>query len=480
MIIPELIRILIEEKGMDYDLAVEVVKKTCAYTNHTIMAEALETWPVSYLEEIVPHLLPVIRELDRRVRLDCPDPRVRIIDEKGLVHMPYIALHYTFSINGVSAIHTQILKETEMRPFFELYPERFSNKTNGITIRRWLISCNRELGAYVSSLIGDSFRRDGRLLEKLMKYRDDSDVLRDLEEIKLHAKEAFCAFVEKREGIRLDPEGIFDVQAKEIHGYKRQQLFALYIIHRKAGKKPLRPINFVAAGKAAPAYTFARDVLHLLLVLQDLINNDSDVNGDLHMAVLTDYNVTYAEKVIPACDISEQISLASREASGTGNMKFMVNGAVTLCTEDGSNAEIHELVGDDNIYIFGAGKDQVIGLLKSRSYDPAALYRSDPCIAGAVDFILSPDVCRLGNGEILSRISRELTTGDRFMALLDLEDYIRVKDRMIADYEDRDKWRRMMLINIARAGYFSSDRTVGEYNEEIWHLHGDKRPLEWI
>ena len=484
MIIPELIRILIEEKGMDYDLAVEAVRKTCAYTNHTIMAEALETWPVSYLEEIVPGLLPVIRELDRRVRISCSDPRVWIIDEKGLVHMPYIALHYCFSVNGVSSIHTQILEETEMRPFYELYPERFSNKTNGITIRRWLISCNRELGAYVSSLIGDSFRRDGRLLEKLMKYRDDPEVLGDLEEIKLHAKETFCAWVEKKEGIRLDPEGIFDVQTKEIHGYKRQQLFALYIIHRylevREGKRPVRPINFIAGGKAAPAYTFAKDVLHLLLVLQDLINHDPLVSRDLHMAVLTDYNVTCAEKVIPACDISEQISLASREASGTGSMKFMLNGAVTLGTEDGSNAEIHELVGDDNIYIFGAGKDRVIGLLREGSYDPGALYRSDPVIRRAVDFILSPAVCSLGSGEILSRLHRELISSDRFMALLDMEDYIRVKDRMIDDYEDRDKWRRMMLINIARAGYFSSDRTVGEYNEEIWHLQGDKRPLEWI
>ena len=484
MIIPELIRILIEEKGMDYDLAVDAVIRTCAYTNHTIMAEALEIWPMSYLEEIVPRLVPVIRELDRRVRARCQDPEVWIIDDRGLVHMAHIALHYTFSVNGVSSIHTRILEETALKKFYELYPHRFSNKTNGITIRRWLITCNRELGAYVSSVIGDSFRRDGRLLEKLMKYRNDPDILNDLEEIKLHAKETFCSYVQDKEGIRLDPRGVFDVHVKSIHAYKRQQLFALDIIHRyleaRRGRKPARPINFIAGGKAAPAYSFAKDILHLLLILQDLINSDPAVNDCLHMAVLSDYNVASAEKLIPACDISEQISLASREASGTACMKFMVNGALTLGTIDGSNVEIRDLVGEENIYLFGADKDTVIGHLSRGDYDPAALYGQDPILREAVDFILSPEVCRLGDGGVLYRLSGELRTRDTFMSLLDFEDYVRTKDRMLSDYEDRLKWRKMMLVNIARAGYFSSDRTVGEYNEEIWHLQGDKRPLDWV
>ncbi len=474
LVIPELIRILTEEKALSMDEAIEVVSKTCAYTNHTILAEALETWPMEYLEKVVPQLVPIIRELDRRVRAKYKDPDVQIIDKDNKVHMAFIDIHYGFSVNGVAAIHTEILEDTELHKFYELYPEKFNNKTNGITFRRWLLSCNHELANFLSETISDAYKKDANRLEDLLQYKDDAQVLDRLGDIKKNNKLALTEYIRAHEGVELDPNGIFDIQIKRLHEYKRQQMNALYIIHKyleiKSGKKPVRPLNFIFGAKAAPAYIIAQDIIHLLLVLQDIINHDPDVNRYMHLVFVTNYNVTYAEKLIPACEVSEQISLASKEASGTSNMKFMLNGAVTLGTADGANVEIHQMVGDDNIYMFGIDSETVIEHYKKADYVSRDYYEKSPVIREAVDFIVGPQCMKIGHKENLERLYNDILNKDWFMALIDLEDYIRVKDQMFADYEDRKRWNQMSLVNIAKAGFFSSDRTIAEYNRDIWKL----------
>lgn len=474
MVIPELIRILVDEKAFTMDEAIEVVSKTCAYTNHTILAEALEKWPLEYLEKVVPQLVPIIKELDKRTREKFEDETVQIIDENDRVHMAHIDIHYGFSVNGVAAIHTEILKDTELHAFYKIYPEKFNNKTNGITFRRWLLSCNRELAGFLSTTIGDGYKKDADKLEKLLAFSDDQAVLDRLAEIKAEKKKELAAYVKEAEGVVLNPDSIFDIQVKRMHEYKRQQMNALYIIHKyleiKGGKKPSTPLTFIFGAKAAPAYVIAQDIIHLLLVLQEIINNDPDVSPYMTMLMVENYNVSYAEKLIPACDVSEQISLASKEASGTGNMKFMLNGAVTLGTSDGANVEIHELVGDDNIYIFGEKSETVIAHYAKADYVSKDYYKKSPIIKEAVDFIVSKEALKVGHKENLERLYKELLNKDWFMTLLDLEDYIKTKDRIFKDYEDRQKWKKMMLVNIAKAGFFSSDRTIAEYNRDIWKL----------
>ena len=474
MVIPELIRILVEEKAFTMDEAIEVVSKTCAYTNHTILAEALEKWPLAYLEKVVPQLVPYIKELDKRIAAKYDDSKVQIIDENNRVHMAHIDIHYGFSVNGVAAIHTEILKDSELNNFYKIYPEKFNNKTNGITFRRWLLSCNRELAGFLSQTIGDGYKKDADKLEKLLEYKDDQAVLDRLAEIKMNRKKELAAYVKEAEGVTLNPESIFDIQVKRLHEYKRQQMNALYIIHKyleiKSGKKPVRPLTFIFGAKAAPAYVIAQDIIHLLLVLQEIIKNDPEVSPYMTVLMVENYNVSYAEKLIPACDIPEQISLASKEASGTGNMKFMLNGAVTLGTSDGANVEIHELVGDDNIYIFGEKSEAVIAHYEKADYVSKDFYEKSPVIREAVDFIISEQALKAGHKENLERLYKELVNKDWFMTLLDLEDYIEAKDRAFADYEDRQKWKKMMLVNIAKAGFFSSDRTIAEYNRDIWKL----------
>lgn len=474
MIIPELIRILVNDKAFTMDEAIDVVSRTCAYTNHTILAEALEKWPLSYLEKVVPQLVPIIKELSARVARKYSDPRVQIIDKDGRVHMAHMDIHYGFSVNGVAAIHTEILKETELHPFYEIYPEKFNNKTNGITFRRWLLSCNRELTALIDETIGTDYKKDAGKLEKLMEYVDDEAFTDRLLEIKKEKKRILAEYILEKEGETLNPDSIFDVQIKRLHEYKRQQMNALYIIHKyleiKKGKRPARPLTFLFGAKAAPAYVIAKDIIHLLLVLQQIVNNDPDVKDFMKVVMVENYNVSYAEKLIPAADISEQISLASKEASGTGNMKMMLNGAVTLGTADGANVEIHELVGDDNIYIFGADSEAVISHYEKADYVSKEYYEKSPVIREAVDFIVGERAMAAGSRENLERLYNELLNKDWFMTLLDLEDYIKVKDRMFADYEDRAKWKRMMAVNIAKAGFFSSDRTIAEYNRDIWKL----------
>ncbi|MBD5477218.1 MAG: glycogen/starch/alpha-glucan phosphorylase [Lachnospiraceae bacterium] len=474
MVIPELIRILVDEKAFTMDEAIDVVSKTCAYTNHTILAEALEKWPLEYLEKVVPQLVPIIKELDKRVAAKYDDPKVQIIDENDRVHMAHIDIHYGFSVNGVAAIHTEILKDTELNAFYKIYPEKFNNKTNGITFRRWLLSCNHELAAFLSQTIGDGYKKDADKLEKLLEFIDDDAVLDRIAEIKMNRKKDLAAYVKEVEGVTLNPDSIFDLQSKRLHEYKRQQMNALYIIHKyleiKAGKKPARPMTFIFGAKAAPAYVIAQDIIHLLLVLQEIVNNDPDVSPYMTVLMVENYNVAYAEKMIPACDISEQISLASKEASGTGNMKYMLNGAVTLGTSDGANVEIHELVGDDNIYIFGEKSEDVIKHYEKADYVAKDYYKKSPVIKEAVDFIVSKEALKVGHKKNLERLYKELLNKDWFMTLLDLEDYIKTKDQMMADYEDQKKWRKMMLVNIAKAGFFSSDRTIEEYNRDIWKL----------
>ena len=474
MVIPELIRILVDEKAFTMDEAIEVVSKTCAYTNHTILAEALEKWPLKYLEKVVPQLVPIIKELDKRVAAKYKDPKVQIIDKDDRVHMAHIDIHYGFSVNGVAAIHTEILKNTELNAFYKIYPEKFNNKTNGITFRRWLLSCNHELAGFLSDTIGDGYKKDAANLEKLLEFADDEAVLNRIAEIKMNRKKDLAEYVKKTEGVTLNPDSIFDIQSKRLHEYKRQQMNALYIIYKyleiKAGKKPARPMTFIFGAKAAPAYVIAQDIIHLLLVLQEIINKDPDVSPYMTVLMVENYNVAYAEKMIPACDISEQISLASKEASGTGNMKFMLNGAVTLGTSDGANVEIHELVGDDNIYIFGEKSEAVIEHYEKADYVSKDYYKKSPVIKEAVDFIVSGEALKVGHKENLERLYKELLNKDWFMTLLDLEDYIATKDKMMADYEDQRKWRKMMLVNIAKAGFFSSDRTIEEYNRDIWRL----------
>ena len=473
MVIPELIRLLME-KGFNMDTAVDVVRKTCAYTNHTILAEALEKWPVAYLEKVVPHLMPVIRELDARVRKDYSDERVAIIDKDDRVHMAHIDIHYGYAVNGVAALHTEILKESELKPFYDIYPEKFNNKTNGITFRRWLKHCNHDLAAYLEELIGGEYLEDATKLEKLLDYKDDETVLKKLRQIKMHSKEELRDHLKMTQNVEIDPNAVFDIQIKRLHEYKRQQMNALYAIYKykeiKKGNLPKRPLTMIFGAKAAPAYTIAKDIIHLILCLQELIEKDPDVNKYMKIVMVENYNVTKAEKLIPACDISEQISLASKEASGTGNMKFMLNGAVTLGTEDGANVEIHQLVGDENIYIFGKRSEYVIRLYEEGTYSAETLYQEDKLIRELVDFIKGEELEAIGDMENLERLYKEIRSKDWFMALLDVKEYIETKEKMLADYEDEAAWSRKALVNIAKAGYFSADRTIAEYNRDIWKL----------
>lgn len=473
MVIPELIRLL-TLRGIDLDEAIDIVSKTCAYTNHTILAEALEKWPLSYLKKVVPQLVPIIEILDDKVRRKFTDESVAIIDRDDTVHMAHIDIHYGFSVNGVAALHTEILKENELNNFYQIYPEKFNNKTNGITFRRWLIHCNPQLTRLLDSTIGCGYRKDAAQLEKFLRFRHDREVLRRLADIKLENKKALCAYLKSTQGIELNPDSVFDIQIKRLHEYKRQQMNALYLIDKyleiKAGKKPSTPITAIFGAKAAPAYVIAKDIIHLILCLQELINNDPEVSPYLKVAMVENYNVTLAEKLIPACDISEQISLASKEASGTGNMKFMLNGAITLGTEDGANVEIHECVGDDNIFVFGASSDEVIEHYEKADYVSKDYYKKDKAIKAAVDFITSKELLAIGNEENLTRLQKELIGKDWFMTLLDFQAYKEKKEEALKAYEDRASWEEKMLVNIAKAGFFSSDRTIEEYNQDIWKL----------
>ena len=474
MVIPELIRLLTEEKGFTMDEAVEVVSKTCAYTNHTILAEALEKWPMEYLEEVVPNLVPIIKELDARVRKTVKDASTYIIDEQDRVHMAHMDIHYGFSVNGVAALHTEILKNSELKNFYDLYPERFNNKTNGITFRRWLMHCNPTLTRYIESLIGNGFKKDATELEKLLVFENDEEVLKKLEEIKMEKKLEFKEYMEKTQGLTIDEHSIIDVQVKRLHEYKRQQMNALYAIYKyldiKAGNKPSTPITMIFGAKAAPAYVIAKDIIHLILCLQELIEKDPEVRPYFRVLMIENYNVSKAAKVIPAANISEQISLASKEASGTGNMKFMLNGALTLGTEDGANVEIRDLVGEENIYIFGRKPQDVIDLYEAGTYSSKEIYEEDALIHKLVDFITGEELLAIGDEESLTRLHRELIGKDWFMTLLDTKEYITTKEKVYADYEDRKTWNKKALINIAKAGFFSSDRTIAQYNEDIWKL----------
>ena len=473
MVIPELIRLLVE-RGLDMDEAIEVVSKTCAYTNHTILAEALEKWPVYYLKKVVPQLMPIIEVLDDKVRRKYEDESVSIIDRNDTVHMAHIDIHYGFSVNGVASLHTEILKETELNNFYKIYPEKFNNKTNGITFRRWLLHCNPALTELLDELIGEGYKKDAAELEKLLAFKDDEKVLDRLVEIKHANKEALCKYLEETQGVKVSPDTIFDIQIKRLHEYKRQQLNALYIIDKyleiKAGKIPAAPVTAIFGAKAAPAYVIAKDIIHLILCLQEIINNDPEVSPYLKVVMVENYNVTKAEKLIPACDISEQISLASKEASGTGNMKFMLNGAVTLGTEDGANVEIHELVGDDNIFVFGASSDEVIEHYAKADYVARDFYEKNPAIKAAIDFITSEEVLKVGEKENLERLQHEIISKDWFMTLLDFDSYKEKKEEALRAYVDQKTWAKKTLVNIAKAGYFSSDRTIEEYNRDIWHL----------
>ena len=473
MVIPELIRLL-AERGLDMDEAIEVVSRTCAYTNHTILAEALEKWPISYLKQVVPQLVPIIEVLDDKVRRKYQDESVAVIDRNDVVHMAHIDIHYGFSVNGVAALHTEILKSNELNNFYRIYPEKFNNKTNGITFRRWLLHCNPALANLLDSCIGDGYRKDAGALEKLMEYQDNSEVLRQLLEIKTENKKVLCEYLKQTQGVELNPDSIFDIQIKRLHEYKRQQMNALYVIHKyleiKAGKKPGTPITVIFGAKAAPAYVTAKDIIHLILCLQQVVNSDPEVSPYLKVVMVENYNVTKAEKLIPACDISEQISLASKEASGTGNMKFMLNGAVTLGTDDGANVEIHELVGDENMFVFGASSDEVIRHYENADYVSRDYYEKDEEIKAAVDFITSEKMLEIGQEEHLRRLQNELLNKDWFMTLLDFKDYTAKKEEALHAYEDREGWAKKMLVNIAKAGYFSSDRTIAEYNRDIWKL----------
>ena len=473
MVIPELIRLLVE-RGLDMDEAIEVVSKTCAYTNHTILAEALEKWPVYYLKKVVPQLMPIIEVLDDKVRRKYEDESVSIIDRNDTVHMAHIDIHYGFSVNGVASLHTEILKETELNNFYKIYPEKFNNKTNGITFRRWLLHCNPALTELLDELIGEGYKKDAAELEKLLAFKDDDEVLDRLVEIKHANKEALCKYLEETQGVKVSPDTIFDIQIKRLHEYKRQQLNALYIIDKyleiKAGKIPAAPVTAIFGAKAAPAYVIAKDIIHLILCLQEIINNDPEVSPYLKVVMVENYNVTKAEKLIPACDISEQISLASKEASGTGNMKFMLNGAVTLGTEDGANVEIHELVGNDNIFVFGASSDEVIEHYAKADYVARDFYEKNPAIKAAIDFITSEEVLKVGEKENLERLQHEIISKDWFMTLLDFDSYKEKKEEALKAYADQKTWAKKALVNIAKAGYFSSDRTIEEYNRDIWHL----------
>ena len=472
MVIPELIRLL-QERGILMEEAIDIVSKVCAYTNHTILSEALEKWPINYLEKVVPQLMPIIRELDNRIRLKVSDESTYIIKD-GLVHMAHMDIHYGFSVNGVAYLHTEILKNTELHNFYKLYPEKFNNKTNGITFRRWLISCNPKLAALITKLIGEGWKKDAEELQKLGQYIENEEVLKQLLEVKQENKSALVEYIRKTQGQEIHPDSIFDIQIKRLHEYKRQQMNILFVINKyleiKEGKIPETPITVFFGAKAAPAYIIAKDIIHLILCVQEIVNNDPQVNPYLHVVMVENYNVTLAEKLIPACDISEQISLASKEASGTGNMKFMLNGALTLGTMDGANLEIEELVGSDNIYTFGESSDVVIERYAKGDYSSRSYYENDPAIKRAVDFIVSETVMKVGNKENLLRLYQELLNKDWFMTFPDFESYKKTREKAYEDYKDRMNWAKKTLINISKAGFFSSDRTIAQYNKGIWKL----------
>ena len=472
MVIPELIRLL-GQHGILMDEAIAIVSKVCAYTNHTILAEALEKWPIAFLEKAVPQLMPIIRELDNRIRATVKDETTYII-QNGLVHMAHMDIHYGYSVNGVAYLHTEILKNTELNNFYKLYPERFNNKTNGITFRRWLMACNPELSALITSLIGEGWKKDAMELEKLGQFVSDPSVLTKLLDVKTEKKAQLVSYLKNTQGLELNPDSIFDIQVKRLHEYKRQQMNALYVIHKyleiKAGKLPKKPVTVLFGAKAAPAYVIAKDIIHLILCLQELINKDPEVSPHLNVFMVENYNVTLAEKLIPACDISEQISLASKEASGTGNMKFMLNGALTLGTMDGANVEIAELVGKDNIFTFGESSETVIARYERGDYRSKDWYEKDKDLKAAVDFIVGKDMMKIGQKENLKRLYKELLNKDWFMTFPDFEDYVKTREEAYAAYSDRTEWAKKMLINISKAGFFSSDRTIAQYNEEIWKL----------
>ena len=472
MVIPELIRLL-TARGLSMDEAIAQVSRTCAYTNHTILAEALEKWPLAFIEKAAPQLVPILQELDRRVKQAHPDPRLAILDDQNRVHMAHLDIHYGFSVNGVAALHTQILKDSELKPFYDIYPEKFNNKTNGVTFRRWLEACNPELTALIDGCIGPDWRQNAEKLEGLLAFTEDDGVLEKLLAVKQDNKNQLCRLLWASQGVELDPKSVFDIQIKRLHEYKRQQMNALYIIRKyleiKSGKLPERPVTVLFGAKAAPAYVMAKHIIHLILCLQQLIDSDPQVRPWLRVAMVENYNVTWAEALIPACDISEQISLASKEASGTGNMKFMANGAVTLGTMDGANVEIAQLVGPENIYTFGAQSGDVIRMYAEGSYSALDHYHR-PAVERLVDFLVSPKLLAIGDPACLSALWRDMKNKDWFMALLDVEDYIAAKERAIRDYGDRRTWAKKMLVNIAKSGYFSSDRTIRQYNEEIWKL----------
>ncbi len=474
MIIPELIRLLME-KGIRMQDAIDIVSRTCAYTNHTILAEALEKWPMDYLNKAVPQLMPIIRELDTIVKDKFEDPSVRIIDGNGLVHMAHMDIHYGYSVNGVAYLHTEILKKNELNNFYRIYPEKFNNKTNGITFRRWLMHCNKGLSRYLDEKIGEGWHKNADELQKLLAFVEDDSVLNRLQEIKRDNKRSLAEYLRATQGLEIDENSIFDIQIKRLHEYKRQQMNALYVIHKyleiKRGHRPSTPITVIFGAKAAPAYVIAKDIIHLILCLQEVVNNDPEVSPYLKVVMVENYNVTKAEKLIPACDISEQISLASKEASGTGNMKFMLNGAVTLGTMDGANVEIADLVGRENIYIFGESSDTVIAHYEKADYVSRDYYENDPQIKEAVDFIVSERLMQVGQRENLERLYHELLNKDWFMTLLDYRDYAAKKEEIYKAYENRREWAKKMLVNTAKAGFFSSDRTIAEYDKDIWKLN---------
>ena len=473
MVIPELIRLL-QQKGILMDEAIEIVSKTCAYTNHTILAEALEKWPMHYLQAAVPQLLPIIWELNNRINKKYNDPKVAIIDDEKRVHMAHMDIHYGYSVNGVAYLHTEILKNSELNSFYKLYPEKFNNKTNGITFRRWLLSCNHELSNLLTELIGDGYKKDATELENLKKYYDDAKVQDQILAVKQQKKVELAKYLKDTQNIDINPDSVFDIQIKRLHEYKRQQMNVLYVIDKyfeiKEGKLPKRPITVIFGAKAAPAYIIAKDIIHTILCLSEIIKNDKDVAPYLNVVMVENYNVTLAEKLIPAADIHEQISLASKEASGTSNMKFMLNGAVAIGTEDGANVEMHEFVGDDNIYIFGESSDAVIEHYEKADYVSKDYYDNDEKIKRAVDFIISDEMMKVGQKENLERLYKELLNKDWFMTLPDFEDYKETRDKMLGDFEDRKAWARKMIVNISKAGFFSSDRTIEQYNDDIWHL----------
>ncbi|MCQ2053530.1 MAG: glycogen/starch/alpha-glucan family phosphorylase [archaeon] len=472
MIIPELIRQL-AERGILMSEAIDIVTRMCAYTNHTILSEALEKWPIHFLEKAVPQLMPIIRELDNRIRQTVTDESTYIIKD-NLVHMAHMDIHYGYSVNGVAYLHTKILKETELHNFYQLYPKKFNNKTNGITFRRWLMSCNPELSALITELIGDGWKKDASELEKLLEYKNSPTVLARLLSIKSEKKKELASYLKKTQNITINPDSIFDIQVKRLHEYKRQQLNILYVIDKyfeiKEGKLPAKPITVFFGAKAAPAYTIAKDIIHLILCMQKVIASDPDVSPYLNVVMVENYNVTLAEKMIPACNISEQISLASKEASGTGNMKFMLNGAITLGTMDGANVEISDLVGENNIYSFGESSDEVISRYARGDYNAHWYYENNERIKRAVDFIISNELLSVGDEWFLRRLHNELINKDWFMTFPDFEDYRNTRNKAYDDYCDLNTWAQKMLVNIAKAGFFSSDRTIRQYNEEIWKL----------